>query len=72
MFFHKRIDRAVDVMNERNKKYLDAHLPEERRDEPPELEKGDLPAVIISALIVFGPIILGLGLLLALAWILLS
>ena len=34
-----------------------------------ELEKGDLPAIIISALLTFGPIILVLGGILAVAWI---
>lgn len=41
-------------------------------DEPHyDLEKGDLPAIIISAFLTFLPIILALGGALALAWILL-
>ena len=34
-----------------------------------DLEKGDLPALIISAFLVFGPILLILGAILAVAWI---
>ncbi|MBO4406444.1 MAG: hypothetical protein J5849_01980 [Clostridia bacterium] len=48
-------------------------LPEEDDDEIPgkkeNLEKGDLPAMIISAFLVFGPVFLILGGILALAWI---
>lgn len=47
--------------------------PEERekayREEKIELEKGDLPAMILSGLLVFGPIFLALGGLLALFWV---
>ena len=47
--------------------------PEERekafREEKIELEKGDLPAMILSGLIVFGPIFLVLGGLLAFFWV---
>ena len=34
-----------------------------------ELEKGDLPAMILSAMIVFGPVILILAALVVIAWI---
>ena len=61
--FNKREKQAFDVMNERNKQYLDSVSQEidKREDEVyPEgtFEKGDLPAIIISALLVFFPIIL--------------
>lgn len=61
--FNKREKQAFDVMNERNKQYLDSVSQDmdKREDEVyPEgtFEKGDLPAIIISALLVFFPIIL--------------
>ena len=66
--FHNKEKQAFDVMNERNKQYLDSlakssedTVIDNREDEVyPEgtFEKGDLPAIIISALIVFSPIIL--------------
>ena len=65
--FSKKEKRAFEVMNEKNKEYLDSMTEEtensnySREDEVyPEgtFEKGDLPAIIISALIVFFPIIL--------------
>jgi len=50
-FFGKRkIDRLLDV------KELEKKRDEE---EPLKLEKGDLPAMLIAALIVFGPVVLG-------------
>ncbi|MBE6724198.1 MAG: hypothetical protein E7576_03215 [Ruminococcaceae bacterium] len=47
------------------------HAGEEPGSEPGkvELEKGDLPAMIISALLVFGPVFLVLFGILALAWV---
>ncbi len=42
---------------------------EEFHREENKLEKGDIPAMILSALLVFGPIFLVLGGILALAWI---
>ncbi|MBR0343506.1 MAG: hypothetical protein IJH64_14895 [Oscillospiraceae bacterium] len=61
--FNKREKQAFEVMNERNKQYLDSVSQDmdKREDEVyPEgtFEKGDLPAIIISALLVFFPIIL--------------
>ena len=44
---------------------------EEFHREENKLEKGDIPAMILSAILVFGPIFLVLGGILALAWILL-
>ncbi len=38
-------------------------------EEKLKLEKGDLPAMILSALMVFGPVFLVLGAIVALAWI---
>lgn len=94
MLFDKKVKRGMDVMNERNRQYLDglsdhtdrdeasseeetpaqtrAHEEEYHRlNDEPGLEKGDIPALILSALLVFGPIILILVLLLTLAWVLL-
>ena len=95
--------RAMDVMKERNRRYLESQkapadsekqgetpadpekdaenrapeltddlTPEEKaeafhRDEI-KLEKGDLPALILSALMVFGPIFLVLIAIVVLAW----
>ncbi|MBR3354091.1 MAG: hypothetical protein IKG47_01830 [Oscillospiraceae bacterium] len=61
--FNKREKQAFEVMNERNKQYLNSVTKDtEKREEEvyPEgtFEKGDLPAIIISALLVFFPIIL--------------
>ncbi len=41
----------------------------DREREQPKLEKGDVPAMIISAILVFGPVFLILFLLLLLAWL---
>jgi len=38
-------------------------------EEKLKLERGDLPAMILSALMVFGPVFLVLGAIVALAWI---
>ena len=111
----KRLDRAFDVMRERNRRSIEKlnqkeqqeqqkqqdkeenkalnprdsadsrkwdeltpeekakafHAGEEPGSEPGkvELEKGDLPAMIISALLVFGPVFLVLFGILALAWV---
>lgn len=122
----KRLDRAFEVMRERNRRYLEGRkkkedeqrrepgepqepeqreqpehpaekpwdelTPEEKaarfhaenpssgkpgeRGEPGEpdrieLEKGDVPAMIIAAILVFGPVFLVLFAILALAWLLL-
>ena len=96
--------RAMDVMKERNRRYLESQkapadsekqgetpadpekdaenrapeltddmTPEEKaeafhRDDEIKLEKGDLPALILSALMVFGPIFLVLIAIVVLAW----
>ena len=66
-FFKKRTDRAMDTMNERNRRYLesmrenpDAGINNENSFDQDSLEKGDLPAIIIAGLLVFLPVILGL------------
>ena len=100
MFFVRKVKKSMEVMNERNKRYLEEMNPESTKpsdftdesldtaDELAEtaehekeyrrlnddagLEKGDLPALIISALIVFSPIFLVLIGIMVLAWIFLS
>lgn len=76
----KKTQEGFEIMQERNKRYLESMKEEEsseeneedREEEPHyDLEKGDLPAIIISALLTFMPIILALGGALALAWVLL-
>lgn len=72
-FFRKKTERAFDTMREKNKRYLESQgiEPAEKgkKDgrepvyEDGTFEKGDIPAIIISAFLVFGPIILILGIL---------
>lgn len=99
MLFDKKVKRDMEVMQERNRRYLEAMEQTEPSDneqfcedtqkaedireamtkakayrqqnEDLGLEKGDVFALIFSALLVFGPILLILALLLTLAWILL-
>ena len=99
MLFDKKVKRDMEVMQERNRRYLEAMEQTEPSDneqfcedtqkaedireamtkakayrqqnEDLGLEKGDVFALILSALLVFGPILLILVLLLTLAWILL-
>lgn len=100
MIFDKKIKRGMDIMNERNRQYLekeagmdsegnndDASVAEQPNEEENAarraeeyrrlnsdsgLEKGDIPALIISALLVFSPIFLVLIGIMVLAWIFLS
>lgn len=76
MLFKRKYDRGVEVMKDKNREYLEEQgiepVAPEKEQEKIELEKGDLPAMIISALAVFGPIFLVLGGLVAAAWIFLS
>ena len=109
----KKTDRAMDVMRERNRRYLESRKEEEkdgpenrgkpesdgfapderpltavtddragdetdpeekaaafhRDDDRMKLEKGDVPAMILSAILVFGPVFLVLFGILALAWL---
>ncbi len=92
MLFPKKYKRGLEVMQEKNREYLDSLRNENTKEnsqssdellsaeekarefheeEIPELEKGDLPAMIISAMLVFGPIILALTGILAVFWIVL-
>ncbi len=57
MIFQKKIDRAMDWLHDKKQtsKYgsnVDAE------EEQIELEKGDLLPIILSAIIVFGPVLL--------------
>lgn len=89
MLFSRRTKKSMDIMNERNRDFLEKYKEQEtdsaanetelkeaeekaeeyRKNNDMGLEKGDMPALIISAFLVFGPIFLVLGGLLALAWI---
>lgn len=74
--FSKKENRAIEVMNEKNRQYLDSMneardgYPENREEVYPDgtFEKGDLPAIIISALIVFFPIILIMAIIVVLVY----
>lgn len=57
MLLQKKLERAMDWLKNKSNS-------EEDLEESIELEKNDLPALIISALLVFGPIILFLFLIL--------
>jgi len=59
MLFEKKIKRVVDI------KQIEE---EANADSPEPLEKGDRLAIFLSALIVFGPVLLILGLILFLIW----
>lgn len=54
--FQKKVDRAMKWLKEKSNKNLDELEPKEYNNI--ELEKNDFLALIISALMVFGPIIL--------------
>ena len=63
MFFQKRIKRAFDYMEENNRKRAEAMDPEDQQEDlkpsyKDVIEKGDIPAMIISAFLVFIPIAL--------------
>ena len=71
MLFQGKIDRAQKWLEEKNKKSKvhdieDPDLPidtraewlAEQKDEEIKLEKGDLLAIVLSAILVFGPIFL--------------
>lgn len=57
MLFQKKLDRAMDWLKDKS-------INEVENEENIEIEKSDLPALFISALLVFGPIILILFLIL--------
>ena len=73
MLFKRKYDRGMEAMQGKNREYLESQGIEvtshEKEQEKIELEKGDLTAMIISALAVFGPIFLVLGGLIAVAWV---
>lgn len=56
MMFQKNVDRAMKWLKDKSNKNLDELEPKEYDNI--ELEKNDFLALIISALMVFGPIIL--------------
>lgn len=74
--FSKKEKRAFEVMNEKNRQYLEsmgkehADIEDEKEEVYPEgtFEKGDLAAIIISALIVFFPIILIMAIIVVLVY----
>ena len=100
MFFDKKVNKSMEVMNERNRLYLEKMNPDAAKEETSTdeltqiadesdhteehekeyrrlnteagFEKGDVPALIISALIVFSPVFLVLIGIMVLAWIFLS
>lgn len=78
MIFKERQKRAMDTMNHRNREYLEkmnGPLPDDMDDNPlskDNLEKGDLPAMVISALLTFLPIILIIALIMIVSVKLLS
>ena len=87
MIFKERQKRAMDTMNHRNREYLnrmngqqgedgEPSLPADPKDENPlakeNLEKGDLSAMVISALLTFLPTMLILAAIMFLAVKLLS
>ena len=85
MIFKERQKRAMDTMNHRNREYLNRMngqedgeqiLSVDPKDENPlakeNLEKGDLSAMVISALLTFLPIMLILAAIMFLAVKLLS
>ncbi|WP_352420803.1 hypothetical protein [Proteiniborus sp.] len=66
MMFQKKIDRAMNWLKERNKSVNSSELNDfdpkaewkAQESNKIELEKNDVLAIILSALIVFGPILL--------------
>ena len=56
MLFQKKIDRAFEIrnMNIESEKYIDGN----------QLEKGDIPAMLLAAIIVFAPALILLFLIL--------
>ena len=60
MMFQKKIDRAMEWLKEKNKKSdFDESIGElSEEDQNYKLDKTDILALIISALLVFGPILI--------------
>lgn len=58
MIFQKKIDRAMDWLHDKKQTSKFGSNFDAEEEEQIELEKGDLLPIILSALIVFGPILL--------------
>ena len=75
MIFQRKIDRAFKKLHEQSdhpESGLYAEVETRKEDEMPELEKGDIPAMIIAAFLTFLPAaILVLGGLVLLGYLLL-
>ncbi len=81
MIFQSKIDRAMKWLNEKNHP-IDSEAPDafdasidpkaewlaEQKEEKVVLEKGDLLAIILSALLVFGPVFLVFATIAAIAY----
>lgn len=61
MFFQSKLDRAMEWLKNKNKK-SDSQESNSENIEDIRLEKDDILALIISALLVFGPIFIILSL----------
>ncbi len=61
MFFQSKLDRAMEWLKNKNKK-PDSQESNSENIEDIKLEKDDILALIISALLVFGPIFIILSL----------
>ena len=55
MFLPKRMKRGM------TKEQANAIIERSKKEDPLDLEKGDLPAIILAAFAVFGPFVLGFG-----------
>lgn len=62
MFFQSKIDRAFKWLNEKNNKDTNSEDENFKDKEDMKLEKKDILAIIISAILVFSPIFIVLGL----------
>lgn len=62
MFFQSKIDRAFKWLNEKNNKDVNSEDENFEDKEDMKLEKKDILAIIISAILVFSPIFIVLGL----------
>lgn len=92
MIFRKKINRAMEIMGEKNKQYLDSMGNDSKKEfvsnssenddsdakrkhgefykeEKINLEKGDFLAIMISAFLTFGPILLLLAVGIVAAWL---
>ena len=58
MFLQKKVDRAFKWLKEKNKLQDHSEENKEWEENDIELEKEDILAIVLSALIVFGPIFL--------------